>query len=32
MDSTRTDKPQATRFETRKPLLIAGLGESYNHE
>jgi AraC family transcriptional regulator len=32
MDSTFTDKLQAPRFETGKPLLIAGLGERYNHE
>jgi AraC family transcriptional regulator len=32
MDSTATDRLQAPRFETTKPLLIAGLGERYNHE
>jgi AraC family transcriptional regulator len=32
MDSTRTDNLQAPRFETGKPLLVAGIGERYNHE
>ena len=32
MDSTLTDKLQAPRFETSKPLLVAGIGERYNHE
>jgi AraC family transcriptional regulator len=32
MDSTVTDDLQAPRFETSKPLLVAGLGERYNHE
>jgi AraC family transcriptional regulator len=32
MDSTLTDNLQAPRFETGRPLLIAGLGERYNHE
>jgi AraC family transcriptional regulator len=32
MDSTLSDNLQAPRFETGKPLLIAGLGERYNHE
>jgi AraC family transcriptional regulator len=32
MDSTPTDNLQAPRFETCKPLLIAGPGERYNHE
>jgi AraC family transcriptional regulator len=32
MDSTLTDNLQAPRFETSKPLLVAGLGERYNHE
>ena len=32
MDSTLSDNLQAPRFETSKPLLIAGLGERYNHE
>jgi AraC family transcriptional regulator len=32
MDSTLTDKLQPPRFETSKPLLIAGIGERYNHE
>jgi AraC family transcriptional regulator len=32
MDSTLTDNLQAPRFETSKPLLIAGIGERYNHE
>ena len=32
MDSTLTDSLQPPRFETSKPLLIAGLSERYNHE
>ncbi|WP_291685184.1 AraC family transcriptional regulator [Bradyrhizobium sp.] len=32
MDSTLSDNLQAPRFETGKPLLIAGIGERYNHE
>jgi len=32
MDSTLTDNLQAPRFETSKPLLIAGLGERYTWE
>jgi AraC family transcriptional regulator len=32
MDSTRTDNLQPPRFETSKPLLVAGIGERYNHE
>jgi AraC family transcriptional regulator len=32
MDSTLTDNLQAPRFETSTPLLIAGIGERYNHE
>ena len=32
MDSTFTDNLQPPRFEIAKPLLIAGLGERYNHE
>src|SRR6202041_3446361 len=32
MDSSLTENLQAPRFETSKPLLIAGLGERYNHE
>jgi AraC family transcriptional regulator len=32
MDSTLTDNLQAPRFETTKPLLVAGIGERYNHE
>jgi AraC family transcriptional regulator len=32
MDSTATDRLQEPRFETTRPLLIAGLGERYNHE
>jgi AraC family transcriptional regulator len=32
MDSTHTDNLQAPRFETGKPLLVAGIGERYNHE
>ncbi|MGA2290224.1 AraC family transcriptional regulator [Bradyrhizobium sp.] len=32
MDSTATDNLQKPRFETCKPLLIAGLGERYSHE
>ncbi len=31
-DSTRTDNLPAPRFETGSPLLVAGLGERYNHE
>src|SRR5665213_173012 len=30
MDSTLTDNLAAPRFETGKPLLVAGLGERYN--
>src|SRR5438128_164914 len=32
MDSTIIDNLQAPRFETGKPLLVAGLGERYNWE
>jgi AraC family transcriptional regulator len=32
MDSTAIDHLQAPRFETAKPLLIAGIGERYNCE
>ena len=32
MDSTRTDNLKAPRFETGQPLLVAGIGERYNHE
>jgi AraC family transcriptional regulator len=32
MDSTLTDNLEAPRFETGKPLLVAGIGERYNHE
>src|SRR5712671_2886810 len=32
MDSTLTDKLQAPRFQTSKPLLVAGLGERYSCE
>src|SRR3977135_3812756 len=32
MDSTRTDNLQAPRFETGKPLLVAGIGERYTCE
>src|SRR6266481_2548505 len=32
MDSTLTDNLQAPRFQTGKPLLVAGLGERYNWE
>ena len=32
MDSTLTDNLQPPRFETGKPLLVAGIGERYNHE
>ena len=32
MDSTRTDNLPAPRFGTGTPLLVAGLGERYNHE
>src|SRR5665213_2525382 len=32
MDSTALDDLQPPRFETAKPLLIAGLGERYNWE
>jgi len=32
MDSTLTDNLQAPRFEISKPLLVAGIGERYNHE
>jgi len=31
MDSTRTENLQAPRFETGKAMLIAGIGERYNH-
>jgi AraC family transcriptional regulator len=32
MDSTRTDNLQTPRFETGRPLLVAGIGERYNFE
>jgi AraC family transcriptional regulator len=32
MDSTKIDNLQAPRFETSKPLLVAGLGERYTWE
>src|ERR1700732_4386136 len=32
MDSTRTDNLHAPRFETSRPLLVAGLGERYTFE
>ena len=32
MDSTFTDNLQPPRFETNKPLLVAGIGERYNHD
>jgi AraC family transcriptional regulator len=32
MDSTPSDNLHAPRFETTAPLLIAGIGERYNHE
>ena len=32
MDSTKIDNLQAPRFETGKPLLVAGLGERYTCE
>ena len=32
MDSTVIDNLRPPRYETGKPLLIAGLGERYNHE
>src|ERR1700692_1568096 len=32
MDSTATDKLQAPRFLTGKPLLVAGLGERFSHD
>jgi AraC family transcriptional regulator len=32
MDSTLTQDLHAPRFETSKPLLVAGIGERYNHE
>jgi AraC family transcriptional regulator len=32
MDSTLTDNLQAPRFEVSKPLLVAGVGERFNHE
>ena len=32
MDSTLTDNLQTPRFNTGKPLLVAGLGERYNFE
>jgi AraC family transcriptional regulator len=32
MDSTALDHLAAPRFETGKPLLVAGIGERYNHE
>jgi AraC family transcriptional regulator len=32
MDSTKIDYPQAPRFETGKPLLVAGIGERYTCE
>ena len=31
MDSTRTENLQAPRFETGKAMLVAGVGERYNH-
>jgi AraC family transcriptional regulator len=31
MDSTRTDTLAAPRFETGKAMLVAGVGERYNH-
>ena len=31
MDSTRTENLQAPRFETGKAMLVAGIGERYNH-
>ncbi|HKS19851.1 MAG TPA: AraC family transcriptional regulator [Bradyrhizobium sp.] len=31
MDSTVTEKLQAPRFETGKAMLVAGIGERYNH-
>src|SRR5664279_2308925 len=32
MDSTFTNDLQSPRFETSKPLLVAGLSERYNHD
>ncbi len=32
MDSTITEKLEPPRFETSKPLLVAGVGERFNHE
>src|SRR5713226_4194132 len=32
MDSTLIDKLQPPRFQTGKPLLVAGIGERYNSE
>src|SRR5471032_1316200 len=32
MDSSITDKLEPPRFETSKPLLIAGVGDRFNHE
>jgi AraC family transcriptional regulator len=32
MDSTLTDNLHAPRFQISKPLLVAGIGERYNHE
>jgi AraC family transcriptional regulator len=32
MDSTLIDNLEAPRFQTGKPLLVAGIGERYNHE
>ena len=32
MNSTLTDNLQPPRFETGKPMLVAGIGERYNHE
>ena len=32
MDSTALDHLAAPRFETGRPLLVAGIGERYNHE
>ena len=32
MDSTASDNLQAPRFETGKPLLVAGVGDRFSHE
>jgi AraC family transcriptional regulator len=32
MDSTASDNLQAPRFETGKPLLVAGIGDRFSHE